>query len=73
MPMSKARKAELAKRNVEYSLRWLEGAMRRYAGPDGDINLLDVLAATRGWLPLKVREVMTVHYGSREYVIKRTV
>jgi hypothetical protein len=35
-------------------------------------NAVDDIASSRGWLPLRRDEEMTVHYQGKEYVIKRT-
>ncbi len=34
-------------------------------------NFCDLIAATRGWLPLKRGEQMTIHYDGKEYLITR--
>ncbi len=35
------------------------------------VNLVDVIAASRGWLALIAGQTMTVHYGNKEYEITR--
>ena len=49
---------------------WYINAMRRFHN-GVEPNLCDVIAATRGWLPLESKETMIVHYDDKEYVIRR--
>ena len=55
---------------VEDTIPWYVQAMRRYWG-EVEPNFCDVIASTRGWLPLKRGEEMTIHYDGKEYVITR--
>lgn len=36
-----------------------------------NFNLVDVIAAERGWLPLTLHEEMRIHYDDKHYIIKR--
>ena len=46
--------------------QWFFGSFQRHSG-----NLVDVIAASCGWLPLANGEKMTVHYDGKAYVIQR--
>jgi hypothetical protein len=64
----RAIKANDRKREEE----WLMNSIRRHWGEDAlEPNFIDVIAESRGWLPLKPGESMTVHFSGEEFVITR--
>lgn len=42
-----------------------------YLCKNEEINLVDYIASTRGWLPLEVEETMTVSFNGKKYEITR--
>jgi len=48
-----------------------DAAIEGMLSKEGEPNMVDIIAQSRGWLPLVLGEKMTVHYGGKEYEIKR--
>lgn len=60
----------MEKVNDEDTLNWYIQGMRKFWGMF-EPNLCDVIAEARGWLPLKRKESMVIHYDDKEYIITR--
>ena len=55
---------------IDETISWYIAAMRA-CWKEVEPNFCDVIALTRGWLPLKCGETMVIHYDDKEYVITR--